>query len=176
MSDEEILALLRENPHRGLAETIDRYAAYVHKIAYGKLRDVCSREDIEETVSDIFVLFLQSGAKRGFEMQSLKAFLGVIAKRHCVNVFHRQCRRAEEIPLDEVSAVIRDDSDSREREHLLNALHSLGGIDEQIFLRKYFFGQKSRDIAKDMNLRTNTVDKRISRGLVKLRKLLEEDS
>lgn len=176
MSDEEIIALLREDTHKGLSAAVEQYAAYVHKIAYGKLRDVCSREDIEEAVSDIFVLFLQSGKKRNFEMQSLKAFLGVIAKRHCVNVFRRHCRRAEEIPLDEVSAVIPDENDSRDRERLLNALHSLGATDEQIFLRKYFLGQKSRDIANDMNLKTNTVDKRISRGLVRLRKLLEEDS
>jgi RNA polymerase sigma-70 factor (ECF subfamily) len=179
MSDEKILELMRQNPQEGLAEAIERYSAYVYKISYSKLADVCSREDIEEAVSDIFVLFFRGCESRGFRLGSVKAFLSVIAKRHCANVFRKQSRRGETVPLEDVSDFVSADSGSdgtdRERERLLGAIHSLGKSDEEIFLRKYFLGQKSRDIAKDMNLRTNTVDKRISRGLVKLRKMLEED-
>ena len=39
----------------------------------------------------------------------------------------------------------------------------------------YFLGQKSREIARDLNMKTNTVDKKISRGLKKLRAILEKE-
>lgn len=51
---------------------------------------------------------------------------------------------------------------------------ALGRPDSEIFMRKYFYGQKRRDIAEELGMKTNTVDKIVSRGLVKLRKILDE--
>jgi RNA polymerase sigma-70 factor (ECF subfamily) len=48
----------------------------------------------------------------------------------------------------------------------------LGEPDREIIIRKYYFGQKSKEIAGVLNLRENTVDKKISRGLKKLKILL----
>ncbi|SFC99491.1 sigma factor-like helix-turn-helix DNA-binding protein [Ruminococcus albus] len=58
--------------------------------------------------------------------------------------------------------------------HCIDVLKELGEPDTTIFIRKYFFGQRSSDIAREMKMNANTVDKRISRGLVRLRKMLEE--
>ena len=42
------------------------------------------------------------------------------------------------------------------------------------FMRKYFYGQKTADIARDLEMKENTVYKHIERGLSKLRKILEK--
>ena len=63
MTDIEIIALLRSSPQKGLAAVFDRYSAYVYKIVYTKLGDICTNEDIEEAVSDIFFKFYQSVQK-----------------------------------------------------------------------------------------------------------------
>lgn len=84
MNDKELLMLLRSDPQRGLAQVVGQYGAYVHKIAYTRLREVCTREDIEEAVSDIFLMFYNIGKKTSFDMRSVQAVLSVIAKRHCI--------------------------------------------------------------------------------------------
>ena len=80
----------------------------------------------------------------------------------------------EPISYDEISDTISS-PDRQPDTELYDALKALGEPDTTIFIRKYFFGQKSSDIALEMNLKPNTVDKRISRGLIKLRKILKEE-
>lgn len=174
MNDKELLALLRSDPQRGLAKTVDIYSAYVMKIAYTRLTGICTRQDIEEAVSDIFMAFYTSGQKCGFEIRSVTAFISLIAERHCLNVFKKMQRLAEEIPFDEVENTVSEQGGVYSGSELSDAVHKLGEPDTSIFIRKYFFGQKSEEIARELGMKTNTVNQRISRGLKKLRKILEE--
>ncbi|SDA28065.1 sigma-70 family RNA polymerase sigma factor [Ruminococcus sp. YE78] len=174
MNDKQLLELLRSDPQRGLAEAVDRYSAYVLKIAYTKLSGVCSREDIEEAVSDIFMAFYTSGQKCGFEIRSVTAFLSVIAERQCLNIFRQKRRQPESVPIYEYEDVLADENGEYSGSELAEALCRLGEPDTSIFVRKFFFGQSSEDIAKEFGMKTNTVNQRISRGLKKLKKILEE--
>lgn len=92
MNDKQLTELLRRDHERGLAEVVRMYSAYVMKIVRTKLSDVCTHEDIEEAVSDIFLKFYAAGVGSGFEMRSVKAYLSVIAERHCVNLFYKYSR------------------------------------------------------------------------------------
>ena len=86
MTDKELIVKLKNSPPDGLVAVVDRYTAYVLKIARTKLDGICSSEDIEEAVSDIFFKFYQTGQKCGFEIRSVRAYLSVIAERHCTDV------------------------------------------------------------------------------------------
>ncbi len=174
MTDTEIIELLKCSPQRGLASAVERYSAYVYKIAYTKLGDVCSEQDIEEAVSDIFLRFFRSAESTGFDMRSVRGYLSVVAERHCIDVFRRRKTLPERVPIDDIAetaAVAEPEPDTE----LYDALQALGEPDTTIFIRKYFFGQKTADIAREMNIKPNTVDKRISRGLDKLRKMLNKE-
>ena len=171
MNDNELLSLLRSDPEQGLAQTVRQYSAYVYKIARIRLGGVCTEEDIEEAVSDIFLGFYNAGVGSGFEMRSVQGMLGVIAKRHCIDVFRRQSRAEETVDYDQLENVIADEKD--EGRELLEAVKQLGEPDTSIFIRKYYFGQRNIDIAKDLNMNAGTVNMRISRGLRRLKKILE---
>ncbi len=175
MTDEQLLELLQNNPQQGLEEVVKRYSAYVMKIANTKLHDICTKEDIEEAVSDIFLIVFRNGQKCNFNIHSLRAYISVIAARHCINIFNKHIRKSKIISLDEIADTVSCEDKTFENNGLAEALHSLGEPDEFIFIRKYFFGQTSREIAKELNMKVNTIDKRVSRGLIKLRKLLEEE-
>ena len=162
MTDDQLLELLQSDPQQGLEAVVKRYSAYVLKIATTKLRD-------------IFLLVFKSGQKCGFKMKSLRAYISVIASRHCINVFNKHIKKSKIIPLDEIAETAASEDKVFEDNGLAEALHSLGEPDEFIFVRKYFFGQTSKEIASELNMKPNTIDKRISRGLIKLRKLLEEE-
>lgn len=172
MNDKELLQLLKSNTQQGLAQTVMQYSAYVHKIANTRLCDVCTREDIEEAVSDIFLIFYELGKKNGFDMRSVRAILMVIAKRHCINVFHRQCKQEEMLDYDDLENTIAEDNS--ENSDLIDAIKQLGEPDEQIFIRKYYLGEKNKDIAKDLGMNISTLNMKLSRGLKKLKKILEE--
>ena len=173
MTDTEMIGLLKSSPQRGLAAVVERYGAYVYKIAYTKLGDVCSEEDIEETVSDIFLRFFRSAESAGFEMRSVRGYLSVVAQRHCIDVFRRRRTQPETVSFEEIEDTIADSGTEQDTE-LYEALQALGEPDTTIFIRKYYFGQKTADIAREMNIRPNTVDKHLSRGLVRLRKILKK--
>ena len=68
MEDNELLGLLKNSPQKGLAAVVKQYSAYVYKIAYTRLGRVCSREDIEEAVSDIFMRFFLASQNDGTEI------------------------------------------------------------------------------------------------------------
>lgn len=176
MTDKELLLLLRKKPQAGLESVVRQYSNYVLKIAYTRLESVCTYEDIEEAVSDIFLKFFMAGEKNGFSFKSVRGSLSIIAGRHCIDIFRKKCRRTEEISLDEIIEYAADETPqhSEENSRIAQAVDSLGEPDRSIFIRKYFFGQKTADIAKELHMKPNSVDKRISRGLVKLRKLLKE--
>ena len=176
MTDKKIAALMRTSPERGLEEAVMQYSAYVLKVCRIKLAGICNDEDIEEAVSDVFFSLYKYAQKSSAGLRTVRGLLSVIAARHCNDILRKKYRNAETVSFDELDYEIADTKGFGEGDYdLACALHKLGSTDEEIFLRKYFYGQKSSEIAYDMGLKTNTVDKRISRGLEKLRTFLKED-
>ena len=98
----------------------------------------------------------------------------MIAARHCTDIFRSRCNGFETVALSELENVLAV-TDTTDGKALIDAVKSLGEPDSSIFIRKYYLGQKNKDIAKELKMRQGTVNTRISRGLDKLRKILEED-
>lgn len=175
MNDNELIALLRRDHEKGLEAAVRQYSAYVMKIALVRLHDVCTMEDIEEAVSDIFLKFYTSGIENGFDIRSVKAYLSVIASRHCINVFNKHKRSEDTLDYNGLENLIAESPEITESE-LIDAVKQLGEPDSFIFIRKYYFGQRNKDIAKELGMTVSTLNSRVSRGLDKLRKILEEGS
>ena len=174
MTDKEIAQLLSRDAEKGLAAAVKQYSGYVYKIVLTRLSGVCAKEDIDEAVSDIFFK-LFSAARDKKTSTSVGGYLSVVAQRHCIDVFRKVTGRAQTVPLDEVQELpdeeeIFADSSSE----LMAAIKALGEPDTQIFLRRYFFGQRNKDIAQELGMNTAAVNKRISRGLIKLKNILKE--
>lgn len=174
MNDNEITMLMKKDPQKGFEAVIRKYSAYVMKIARTRLADVCSREDIEEAVSDVFLKFYYAGKERDFDITSVKGLLAVIAQRHCTDVFRRQSRFEETLDYNELENILYETETTDDEGRLIDALKQLGETDCNIFVRKYYFGQKNKEIAKELGIPPGTLNSRISRGLDKLRRILEE--
>ena len=176
MKDEELLLLLRSSPQKGLEAVIRQYTPYVMKIARVRLESICGFEDMEEAVSDVFLKFFSAGQSNGFAFESVRGCLSIIAGRHGVDVFRRQTKRPETVPLDDMTefAAVPEPQPDERHSAIAKAVDSLGEPDRTIFMRKYFYGQRTADIARDLDMKENTVDKRVERGLARLRKILEK--
>ena len=174
MTDKDIAQLLQSNSEAGLAAAVKHYGGYVYKIVLTRLCDVCAKEDIDEAVNDIFFK-LFCAARDGKTFSSVGGYLSVTAQRHCIDLFRKHTGKTHTVPLDEAEELsCEDDILAESSGELMAAIKALGEPDTQIFLRRYFFGQCNKDIASDLGMSGAAVNKRISRGLVKLRNLLKE--
>lgn len=174
MTDKQIAQLLESDCEAGLTAAVKQYSGYVYKIVLTRLSGVCAKEDIDEAVSDIFFK-LFSAAKEGKEFTSVGGYLSVIAQRHCIDIFRKVTGKAQTVPLDEVQELSSEDDIFAENSaELMEAIKALGEPDTQIFLRRYFFGQRNKDIAAELDMNVPAVNKRISRGLVRLKSILKE--
>lgn len=181
MQDVELLMEFERNPEQALGYLIDEYADLVFSIIHGKVSTVGTKEDIQECVSDVFMEFYQQISKVNLEKGSIKAYLAIIAKRKGIDLYRKLIRvisHSEDIEEDSEryvdlrTNIEQDMIRKEEKKSILQAMDSLGEPDREIFIRKYYMGQKTKEIAEALNLLDNTVDKKISRGLKKLRILL----
>lgn len=181
MLDAELLEKFQSNPEQALGDTIERYAGMVYSIIYGKICTVGTEEDVKECVSDVFLEFYRQIDRFHPEKGSVKTYLSMMAKYKGIDLYRKLIRIAgnqsvidndlEEF-ADTKANPEQDIIRKEEKELLLQAINTLGEPDKEIFIRKYYMCQKTKEIAEALNLQDNTVDKKVSRGLKKLRILL----
>ena len=91
---------------------------------------------------------------------------------------YRALQRHDTLPLtDELAATIADlpaDPAGDAADELAVLVAALEPPDREIFLRKYYLMQSSREIAAALDLRVSTVNTRLSRGRDRLRRQLQE--
>ena len=179
MGDRELLLLLRKEPERGLRQLMEQYAGLVYSIVSGRTGSTAAPQDVEECVSDVFFEIFRKRESIDLEKGTLRAFLSVVARQRAVNLFRRkekELRRGAIDPLPEDAAAVGDSEDAvigaEERMQVLAAVKSLGEPDSAIIIRRYYFGQKSKEIAADLGMTPGAVDTRLFRAMGKLRQLL----
>jgi len=174
--DERIRALLKEQPDKGLELAMKQYMGLCWSIVYNQLQGAGTKEDIEDCVSDAFVALYEAREKLDDQKGTVKSYLAVIAKRKAIDCYHRLVKKQTELSDEILELHTKSDEETDriiDRASLIEAIKALGEPDTQIILRKYFLGQSTREIAVSLHLKENTVDKKVQRGLVKLRGVLE---
>ena len=141
-----LLQAIRQDPDTGLRWAMRDYAALVRGIARRILPG--HDRDIEECTADVFVALWRNAARLEATGTPVRAWLIVTARNTAINRY-----RADELAV------------------LVAALEQ---PDREIFLRKYYLMQSSREIAAALDLRVSTVNTRLSRGRDRLRRQLQE--
>jgi RNA polymerase sigma-70 factor (ECF subfamily) len=181
LQDIELLNQCKENPEQGLEWVMSNYVDLIHTIVYGKVSKVGTSEDIKECVSDVFITFYQQIDQVDLNKGTIKAYLARIAQFKAIDLYRKLSRNKQyRTDQEEILESCEDERvnieqrmiQKEEQMVLLEALDALGEPDREIFVRKYYMSQKSKDIAQALGLKDNTVEKKISRGLKKLRMLL----
>ena len=178
--ESKLLSLLLNDPESGLEKLMDRYMGFVYTIVYGKLSHVCGKQDIEECVSDIFYEIYKTRHAIDLTKGSLKSYLAVLSKRAAIDAYRKLRCDTRNLPLDGFDEdwmasdenVEKSVTDNETSELLIREIKALGEPDSQIMIRKYYFGQTAKTIAGALGLRENTVNKRASRALGKLKSAL----
>jgi len=165
--------LLRRDPERALNQMLGAYTGLVYHAAAAVLGR-SSHEEIEECVSDAFLVVYNSRERLDFSQGSVKAYLCATARNLAINRLKKR-EGAREVPLDDFAQSTEETENSAlnnlEAEELINAVLSLGEPDSKIILYRYYFNLPSKEIAKLLGIKQNTIDQRLRRALAKLNRL-----
>ena len=177
MSEEELLRLMRQEPERGAALFMERYLRLIWSIVAGRAGSVAGRAELEDCVSDVVYELYRDMDKIDLSRGSLKGYVAVRARRSAVELYQRCQKERERLshelpegtdgPQPEEEVLRRE-----ERNALLSAIYELNETDRAIILRKYFFYQPTKQIARDLHMRPGAVDTRASRALDKLKEMM----
>ena len=181
MEDSKLLRLLHKDSSVGMEQLINQYAGLVYAVVKGKLSEsFCISTDIEDCVADVFCEFYAGLEKYDESRSSIKSYLCVLARYKAIDVARKRGRQQCIASLDDKDSLLQvadgvmleaDFVDDELRREVLNAVKELGEPDSSIIIRKYYFGESSKEIADALNLTVSNVDTRMHRALNKLRKL-----
>lgn len=185
MFDTALLKMIKKNSNTGLSHLIDQYTPLVYTVVKSKISSVCSEEDIEEIVSDVFIAFYNQIDHVNLSKGSLAAYLTVIAKRKAVDRFRKASVHRDVKLLDDEDEFIDlpddfnldDEIQQKEiRKKLISVINSLGEPDSTIIIHRFYLGESSKDIAAVTGLSNDNVRKRLSRALRKIEKELKGEN
>ena len=172
MTDEaELLQRLRNREKNSIDEAIRIYTPYLSTVLYHMAGNSLPKEDIEEIVADGFVVLWTNTGRIDLQKGTLRSYLAAVARNFALK---RLNRKMEHTSLDDIE--LSDGKNFMEENfhnnYVWETVMSLGEPDSEIFVRRYKFDEKIKDISKAMGLNISTVKTRLSRGKRKLRKML----
>lgn len=181
MEDNEIISLYFDRDEKAIRETDKKYGKYCRKIS---LNILGKAQDAEECVNDAY--FTVWGKIPPVRPTSFVGFLGRITRD--ISVSRLRYLRAEkryspgDVLLSELEECIPDAfdtetlSDGRELSLIINGwLSSLEKTDRVLFLRRYFYGDKVRQMAGIFGQTQNKISGRLYTLRKSLKEILEEE-
>lgn len=185
IKDEETITLLNQRDERGITALRESYGRLLKSLAYGILR---SEQDVEECESEALLRAWNSIPPE--RPRSLCAWLCRVTRRLALDRwdYNRAAKRsaevlpAEVLPIDELADFVGGNSDAADRlsekelTRLLNEfLSKQDRTTRIIFLRRYWFGDTSAEIAERLGAGESMVKSRISRTLKRLKEFLRKE-
>ena len=176
MRDENLIDRIRQQDEAAISSCIERYSRLLWPIAAAVLKHVGSDQDVEECVADAFIYLWQHPGKFDPGRGTLKSWLCIIVRSRAIDRY-REITRRDTLPLEEAvlsgGLGLQDELMRGEtRRELLTAVNALGEPGREILVRRYYYGQKPREIAMALGLTVKQVDNSLYRSKRQLRETL----
>ncbi|HWQ77557.1 MAG TPA: sigma-70 family RNA polymerase sigma factor [Anaerovoracaceae bacterium] len=155
----------------------DKYGTYVVAVTAKVAGGALSGQDIEEISSDVFAKLWKKAPELRLPNGSLKNLIGVMARNCTLNALRSKNRILED-RLDEEAVFCPSAACPSAEERYIEretaaalwaVINELEALDREIFLRRYFYLEKVKDIARDKEMNEKTVGSRLARARQKLR-------
>ena len=182
LKDEKIVKLMCQRNEKGLIRLTEKYEKLMYYIISGILGD--RQSDIDECLNDTFFKLWKHADRIDLKKAGLKTYSKTVARNTAINRL-RDLSRNESFIIDadgdtlladyvdryqniENRIILQEDVKNLER-----VIMNLKDEDRELMLRRYFYLQKSKDIAAAMNMSVTAVNSRLSRLKNKIRKNYE---
>ncbi len=172
MADEVRLLMQLKNKERGsIDKAIEVYTPYLGTVLYNMVGNRLPKEDIEEIVSDVFVMLWKNAEYIDLKKGTMKSYIAAAARNFALKRLNKKkdCACLDDIEIsDNRSAADEILTGSA----VWNAVMSLGEPDNEIFVRYYKFNERLKDISKATGINISTIKTKLSRGKRKLKRIL----
>ena len=173
-TQEELAEGIRNKDASVYEYMVGKYSKLIYFLAYNILSESCGKEDIEECVADVFLDVWIRIREYDESKGNFRTWLLVLAKYKALD-YKRRMHPHNVINIEDVE--IRDISDlenqvllRQDQEKIMNIISSFQKTDRELFIRRFFLGEKINDLAKAFNLSRSAIDNRLLRG----RKMIKE--
>ena len=176
MTDITAIAGVKEKDERTINEIMVKYSKLLWPIAAAVLKNVGSEQDVEECVADVFIDLWENPDKYEPERGTLKSWLCMVARCKAIDRY-RVLSKHSTVPLEGAMMVGRmgmQDALLQEetKRELVAAVNALADVEKDILIRRYYYEQKPREIAKALDLPLKQVENHLYRSKQKLRKAI----
>ncbi len=177
MNDQELIRGIKVNNSFCLNLLIEKYISYITSVIAHVGKNYLTRQDIEEISADAFTSLWEYKDEFVLEGKSVKSYLAAIARNRVKNVLCM--RKIKLLPLEEdlidselyVEEIV---ANRQMYEQINDIVNEMQEPDKEIFIRRYFYYEKTSQIAKELSINKKTIETRILRGREKLRKIILE--
>ena len=164
---------LQSRDQQALEFVIDTYGDGVYRLV-ARICGQCSRQDLEECVSDVFMDVWNKIGKFDESRGTLRTWIFILAKYKALD--YR--RRGSNHPQEDIAAEDQPGGEltermvllKEERTQLIELVGRLPEIDRQVFIERYVHEERIEAIAVRLGLTGKAVESR----LVRIRKWLKE--
>ena len=176
MNDKTAISGIKSQDERVINEVIDKYSKLLWPIVSAVLKNVGTEQDVEECIADVFIDLWEYPDKYSPERGSLKSWLCMVARCKAIDRY-RVLSKHNNVPLEGAMMASRmgiQDALMQEetKRELVAAVNALADIERDILIRRYYYEQKPRDIARALDLSVKQVDNYLFRSKQKLRKAI----
>ena len=170
MADESMLLLrLRNREKNSINEAIEIYTPYLSTVIYNMVGNGLPKEDVEEIVSDVFVMLWKNAEYIDLSKGTLRSYIAASARNFALK---RLNKKKDYTLLDDIELPTEDNFEDIEANSVWDAVMSLGEPDNEIFVRFYKFDERLKDISKATGLNISTIKTKLARGKRKLKRIL----
>ena len=176
MTDITAISGIKNRDERVINEVIVNYSKLLWPIAAAVLKNVGTEQDVEECVADVFIDLWENPNKYDADRGTLKTWLCMVARCKAIDRY-RVLSKYNTVPLEGAMMIGRmgmQDALLQEetKRELVAAVNALADIEKDILIRRYYYEQKPREIAKALDLPLKQVENHLYRSKQKLRKAI----
>lgn len=171
MSDLDLLQdYVRTNSQEAFKALVTRHLNLVYSAAHRQVRSSQLAEDVAQSV----FLDLARHAARLRPDQPLTAWLFLVTRRTAVDVVRRESRRQAREQFAAEIAALKTPSPTwpQVKEVVDEAMESLSDAERSAVLLRFFENRSLREVGETLGVSEDTAQKRVSRALERLRRLL----
>ena len=178
MQDQKLASELKKRNEAAMSRLIDQYAKLLWSVAGAVLHGVGTAQDVEECVADVFIYLWEDPRRYDPQRGTLKSWLAMVARSKAIDRWRELSARST-VPWDEVFLTGETDTvdsvmEEETRRALIAAVNALGEPDREILVRRYYYGQKPKEIALALNMSVKQVDNRLYQTKRRLRQVLSD--
>ena len=176
MRDENVISGIKNRDESVINDVIVKYSKLLWSIASAVLKNVGSEQDVEECIADVFIDLWEHPDKYDLQRSTLKSWLCMVTRCRAIDCY-RKLSKHSTVPLEGAmmagrmgmqDALLQEET----KRELVAAVNALADIERDILIRRYYYEQKPREIAKALDLTVKQVDNYLFRSKQKLRKAI----